>query len=105
MTNLTMIFLVIGIALAALMILLSLLGKMGPKWSQRWGNVIVVLSLLCLLIKGDAPAGSVWVPYLEPMSLLLGIIGAFWGVLGDVVCTAVRSKNGWRAALRDAVNE
>lgn len=95
----------VGNVLAALIILASLRGKLAPKWSQRWGNVIVVLSLLALLIKLDAPATSVWLVILDVWSFCLAIVGTLWGALGDVVCTAIRSKIGWNDALRDAVNE
>lgn len=91
--------------LAVLVIGLGLSGYCGPKWSQRWGNVIVVLSVVALLLKLGAPPGSVWIPFFDEWSCVLAIIGAVWGALGDVVCLAVRSKGGWARYFRAAIRE
>lgn len=105
MTYVSLMLFGFGNAVAAGIIILSLLGKVAPKWSQRWGNIVVVLSILALLIKNDAPADNVWVPIFDVWSLCLGLIGAFWGALGDVVCSAIRSDKGWKQSLKEAIRE
>jgi len=105
MTYVSIMLLIIGQITVALVILFSLLGRIGPKWSQRWGNPIVVLSLIALLIKTDTPVDNVWFQYLERWSICLGIFGSFWATLGDVVCSTIRNQRGWKANLEDAVKE
>jgi len=105
MTTVSIIVLFIGIAITILAILATLVGVGGPKWSQRWGNILMVLSLLALLIKLDAPESSVWVPLLETGSIVLSLLGGFWAGFGDVVCTAIRAKVSWKASLKEAIND
>lgn len=91
---------------AALTVILhGLFGQSGPKWSQRWGNLIVVLSIVALLLKNGAPPESVWIPYFDEWSLLLAVVGSFWGAVGDVVCVAFKSKDGWLRSLKNAIDE
>jgi hypothetical protein len=83
----------------------GLVGWSGPVWSQRMGNLVVVLSMVALLIKPGAPADYVFIGYFDVWSCVLGIIGAFWGAIGEIVCRGVRSPEGLKETLRKAINQ
>lgn len=94
-----------GILFTALVIGLGLSGWCSPKWSQRWGNMIVVLSVIAMFYVQDAPDDDVWADAMAYTSLTLALIGAFWAAIGDGVCLAFSKRVSWQKALSDMINE
>ncbi len=104
MFYIVLIALFIGFIALAIAVFAGLIGRCGPNWSLRLGNLAVVLSLVALLVKIGAPSPNVWSEPLDIWSCVLGISGAFWGIIGDVVCRVVRSGN-WGEEMRKVINQ
>jgi len=94
----------VGLFALVAAVLAGLLGWCGPNWSLRLGNLAVVLSLVALLVKMGASSQNVWTEQLDIWSCVLGISGAFWGIIGDVVCRVARSGN-WNEEMRKVINQ
>lgn len=83
----------------------GLFGRFGPGWSQRCGNFIVVISITALLIKMEAPEGYVGYKWLDEFNLILGILGAFWCGIGDLLCRAARKGQSLKEIFHEAINK
>lgn len=103
--EIVLVFFVAAVFLLFFTLATGLMGWFGPMWSQRMGNLVVVLSLVALLIKIDLAPDNVLIPYFDEVSCVLGIVGAFWGAIGEVVCRGFRSPNGVWAEIRKAMRE